>query len=377
MRVHSVRLRDYRNYQELELSLDGGVHIFLGQNAQGKTNILEAVSYASLGHSHRTRTDSDLIRWEKDAASLQLTLERMDVSQEIGFEFYRDKKRRILWNGHPIPTKELVGKLNTVLFSPDDLLLIKGAPSERRRFLDTEISQADPAYYREILSYARIMSQRNSLLKRIRERSSKREMLEPWNQQLAETAARVAGKRIEAVRKLHMLANLMQRRISDNEENLSITYEMHGSDEKMTNDLFSWYNKKLEETQETDILRGSTGIGPHRDDLVLSVNGVDLRSFGSQGQQRTGALALKLSELEFLRSETGEYPVLLLDDVMSELDALRRRQLLRFIEKEHIQTLITATDPAYFPQKDIGIFYHVRAGTVQKEGKQYVSSSGK
>ena len=366
MFVRSILLRNYRNYSELNLALDPNINVFLGANAQGKTNIIEALCYASLGRSHRTHADTDLIRWEQPEAMVQIDFERMGAANCLAFQFSREKRRRILLNGHPIRPKELVGSINTVLFSPEDLFLIKGAPAGRRRFLDGEISQASPAYYHELQQYARIVTQRNTLLKRIRERKASPDMLDLWDPQLAASAAKITGKRQEAVRKLNMLANLMQRRISDNQENLAIAYEIHGMEEDMTNDLASWYNKELNFHREIDILRGTTSCGPHHDDIVLTVNGVNLRSFGSQGQQRTGVLSLKLSELEFLRSETGEYPVLLLDDVMSELDVTRRRQLIDFIRRERIQTLITATDAAYFPQERIGACFYVKAGRVAR-----------
>lgn len=206
------------------------------------------------------------------------------------------------------------------------------------------------------------------MLKRIRERRADPGMLDLWDAQLLEHAVKITQKRLEAVKKLNMLANLMQRRLSGSRENLSLAYEIHGSEgQDVTKDLASWYNKELKTHRELDILRGATGRGPHHDDLILSVNGVNLRSFGSQGQQRTGVLSLKLSELEFLRSETGEYPILLLDDVMSELDADRRRQLMEFIRREHIQTMITATDAAYFPSERIGTYFLVREGRIERE----------
>jgi DNA replication and repair protein RecF len=365
MKVSTLNLVNYRNYAELFLEFAPGINIFLGMNAQGKTNIIEAVYYAALGRSHRTNTESELIYWKKTAGSIRMDFTRFDVANSLEFQFKLEKRRRILYNGSNIRTKELVGAMNVVLFSPEDLFLIKGSPVGRRRFLDIEISQASPAYYHELVKYTHIVTQRNTLLKRIREHKAKSSMLEIWDTQLAESAAHIVKKRLEAVKKFNMLANLMQRRISANMENLSIYYYIHGAeDNNMTDDVVPWYNKKLRESAEIDILRGSTGIGPHRDDLILEVNGINLRSFGSQGQQRTGVLALKLAELEFLRSETGEYPVLLLDDVMSELDRSRREQLLFFIQRENIQTLITATDESYFPAEHIGRYYHVDGGKV-------------
>ena len=367
MKAKSLRLKNFRNYTELDLSLSPNINVFLGENAQGKTNIAEALYYAAMGRSHRTSTDTDLISWDAPAARIELLFERLAVENTLEFQFQRGKRRSIKKNGDLLKTKELFGTFNAVLFSPEDLFLIKGAPAERRRFLDGELSQASPAYGHELLQYTRLLMQRNNLLKKIKERRASKDMLSLWDGQLAMSAARIVEKRFLAVKKLNMLANLMQRRISAGKENLSLSYELSGCEEEapcVTADLVPWYNKKLEESIELDILRGSTSIGPQRDDILLEVNGINLRSFGSQGQQRTGVLALKLSELEFLRSETGEYPVLLLDDVMSELDGTRREKLMDFIGKEHIQTLLTATDAAYLPPKIIGKVFHVAAGRV-------------
>lgn len=365
MQVNSLQLRNYRNYSELSLDLSSGINIFLGANAQGKTNILEAIYYASLARSHRTSTDTDLISWGAPGAIVRLSFARLNVDNKIELQFVRDKRRKILAGGQAIRPKELIGMLNTVLFSPEDLFLVKGAPALRRRFLDSEISQASPTYYQNLKEYTRIVTQRNTLLKKIKERAASADMLDLWDDQLIGRAVKIWTKRLEAVKKLNMLANLMQRRISSCLENLAITYEIHGAEGDVTKELASWYNRVLREKRELDIIRGTTSRGPHHDDLVLAVNGINLRSFGSQGQQRTGVLSLKLAELEFLRSETGEYPVLLLDDVMSELDASRRRELLEFIRRERIQTIITATDAAYFPGTDFGTYFAVQQGTVR------------
>jgi DNA replication and repair protein RecF len=363
MKVKTLTLRDYRNYASLFLEFSPNINIFLGANAQGKTNIIEALYYGAMGRSHRTNTDGDLIRWKTEEASVKIEYDRLEVLNQMQFQFSREKRRKISANGQSIRLKELIGMINAVLFSPEDLFLIKGAPSGRRHFLDAEISQASPAYYHELAKYTRIVTQRNTLLKKIRERKAKPELLDSWDPQLALSASRLVAKRQSAVKKLSMLANLMHRRISKNEESLSVHYEVNGL-ESVTEDLLSWYNDTLREFRQNDILRGSTSVGPHRDDLVLEVNGINLRTFGSQGQQRTGVLALKLAELEFIKSEQGEYPILLLDDVMSELDAKRREQLLLFINQERIQTIITATDEAYFPQIRIGRYYRVEAGRV-------------
>ena len=260
-----------------------------------------------------------------------------------------------------------------VLFSPEDLFLVKGAPALRRRYLDAELSQASPAYYGELLRYTHILRQRGAILKDIRERLSIADALEPWDVQLARSAARIVTRRIAAAERLGALSGRVQAALAAGEE-LTISYEIAhvpegliGEKDGMTERLELWYNKALSECRARDIARGATGVGPHLDDLVLSVGGMNLRSYGSQGQQRTGALALKLAELFYLHDSIGEAPILLLDDVMSELDADRRAALLSFIRSERIQTFITATDAAYFPQEQMGTVRHVCRGRVMGE----------
>jgi len=260
-----------------------------------------------------------------------------------------------------------MGTLNVVLFSPEDLWLIKGAPAVRRRFLDNEISQANRSYYQKLLRYQHSLLQRNNLLKAIRDHRSSVDQLDIWDEQLAVIAAAAKVKRLDSLKKLNMLANLMHRKLTNGKEVLALQYSIHQlqSDSPQTVDeLSAWYQQKLAENRQQDIARGSTSVGPHRDDLVMQVNGQNLRVYGSQGQQRTGALSLKLAELEFIKSETGEYPILLLDDVMSELDASRREHLLAFI-KNRIQTFITATDATNFPANYAGRKFIVSQGTLQ------------
>lgn len=385
MIVTKLVLRNFRNYEALTLSPSPGINIFLGANAQGKTNILEAICYASLGRSHRTSRDADLIRWEAEDASVQLAFSRLGVKNLLSFRFARGRRRTIEQNGASIRTRELIGAVHTVLFSPEDLLLVKGTPSGRRRFLDAEISQASPAYFQELLRYHHLLKQRGALLKEIRAHQASERALLPWDPQLAKSAAFVVARRLEAVERLTRLGNTVQQQITGEKENLRLAYEISGREAaeltknlssapaqdtgSVTKYLEAWYNKKLKASLPLDILHGATTCGPHRDDLGIYVNGVDLKAYGSQGQQRTGALALKLAELEFLRQAAGEYPVLLLDDVMSELDADRRRELLAFLEREKIQTIITATDAAYFPEQCFGTFYEVSAGTVRRRAE--------
>lgn len=372
MQITELTLRSYRSYETLHLAFDPGVQIFLGANAQGKTNIIEALYYAAFGRSHRTSSDAELIRVGADGAYIGLSFRRHDVPGELSFTFARGARRRITYAGESLRQRDLVGILPMVLFSPEDLFLVKGAPALRRRYLDAELSQASPAYYGELLRYTRILKQRNAVLKDIRERLAAPDDLSPWDAQLAKSAAYIVTRRIAAVAQLGALSARVQAVLAAGEE-LALAYEIAGAgaedfaEDDMTESLHVWYNKMLCEGRARDIARAATGVGPHLDDLVLRVGGMSLRSYGSQGQQRTGALALKLAELFYLQENIGEAPILLLDDVMSELDADRRRALLDFIRHEHIQTFITATDAAYFPAERMGTYRYVEAGTVRDE----------
>ena len=372
MQITELTLRSYRSYETLHLAFDPGVQIFLGANAQGKTNIIEALYYAAFGRSHRTSSDAELIRVGTDGAHIGLSFRRHDVPGELSFTFARGARRRITYVGESLRQRDLVGILPMVLFSPEDLFLVKGAPALRRRYLDAELSQASPAYYGELLRYTRILKQRNAVLKDIRERLAAPDDLPPWDAQLAKSAAYIVTRRIAAVAQLGALSARVQAVLAAGEE-LALAYEIAGAgaedfaEDDMTESLHVWYNKMLCEGRVRDIARAATGVGPHLDDLVLRVGGMSLRSYGSQGQQRTGALALKLAELFYLQENIGEAPILLLDDVMSELDADRRRALLDFIRPEHIQPFITATDAAYFPAERMGTYRYVEAGTVRDE----------
>ena len=372
MQITELTLRSYRSYETLHLAFDPGVQIFLGANAQGKTNIIEALYYAAFGRSHRTSSDAELIRVGADGAYIGLSFRRHDVPGELSFTFARGARRRITYAGESLRQRDLVGILPMVLFSPEDLFLVKGAPALRRRYLDAELSQASPAYYGELLRYTRILKQRNAVLKDIRERLAAPDDLSPWDAQLARSASYIVTRRIAAVAQLGALSARVQAVLAAGEE-LALAYEIAGAgaedfaEDDMTESLHLWYNKMLCEGRARDIARAATGVGPHLDDLVLRVGGMSLRSYGSQGQQRTGALALKLAELFYLQENIGEAPILLLDDVMSELDADRRRALLDFIRHEHIQTFITATDAAYFPAERMGTYRYVEAGTVRDE----------
>lgn len=366
MHISKIFLKNYRNFDELNLNFEVAINIFFGKNAQGKTNILESIYFSTIGKSRATK-DFELVRVGKNFLQIRLEFFKANISHTLAIELLPEQKnRRVFLDGNPIKFREIVGKLNSVMFSPEDLFLFKNSPSIRRKFLDSEISQASPIYFQNLLSYNRIVEQRNNLLKKIREGLAKENTLDLWTEQIANFAAKIVLQRISAVEKLNFLANNAQKKISSQAEKLLIKYDLHGlkktsTDEKILTEI---YRENLSAKKFLEIKRGATLIGPHLDDLKFFLNDRELKIFGSQGQLRTAALALKLAELNFLREETGEYPILLLDDVMSELDFVRREQLLKFLSEEKIQTLITATDAAYFPKDFAGKFFEVSNGKI-------------
>ena len=374
MNVTEIFLKDFRNFSELKLSLSDEINIFLGRNAQGKTNILESVQFASLLKSRAARL-GELIRWGQVESFVKINFRKADVSQDLAVELNAEKKsRRLFVNGNASRSKNFVGRLNTVMFSPEDLFMFKSSPAGRRQFLDSEISQASPNYFENLSSYNRLVTQRNNLLKKIREGTARSSNLAMWNEPLAKFAASITARRLIAVDNLNTVANAVHKNISAQTETLSVNYELGGLDfdlgkkfydETFKNNLADWYMKNFSAGTNSDIERGTTTLGPHHDDLKFFVDGMELKLYGSQGQLRTTALSLKLSELELLRRAVGEYPVLLLDDVMSELDAERREQLLTFLTQKKIQTLITATESKYFPAQNFGTMFEVKAGRIE------------
>lgn len=364
MNIIEIFFKDWRNLADVHIKFDTATNIFLGRNAQGKTNILEAINFASLLKSRAGR-ESELIRWGQSVAFTRIKFIKAGITHELAIEISTMRRRRIFFDANPIRPRELIGKLNSVFFSPEDLFMFKSSPSTRRKFLDAQISQAMPIYFLELMKYTRLVELRNALLKKIRAGSAQIDELELWDEQLAFAAEKVISKRLRAVDKLNLLANFIQEKISAQSEALSIIYEPRGLNSQ--ENIAANFLQLLHARRLKDIQSGSTGIGPHRDDLKFFINDRELKLFGSQGQLRTVALALKLSELQFLKFETGESPLLLLDDVMSELDASRREMLLEFLRRENIQTLITATDKNFFPPRSFGKVFFITAGALVNE----------
>lgn len=380
MRVNRILLRNFRSYSAAEVEFCGTTNIIIGHNALGKTNLLEAIYVAATGRSFRAARDSELVKWGEVAFAVRAEFERLCGPLTVEIRSGLDTPKSVRMNGAPADrVADLLGAVNVVFFGPDDLALVKGAPVERRRFLDLELAQVSPRYRDSLAQFSRILQHRNSLLRRFDpyaashkgpdsrlgsfpdaqepeaegSPSTLRElfaMLDVWDQQLASHGGYIMAKRYEAVQRLKVIAGEIHARIArDAGDNrvLDITYQpsLEAPAEAFRDPeaISRIYERRLASTRMTDLRRGTTLTGPHRDDISFSVGGVEARAYASQGQQRTVALSLKLAEIEFMYRETGEYPILLLDDVMSELDPGRREYLMSEISQV-VQTFVTATD---------------------------------
>ena len=335
-----LELIHVRNHSHKQITFTPNIIVIHGPNGRGKTNILESAYIATMGHSHRTSDMKDVIHWNEDEASIIVHFMKAETPHTLQIKWVRQGKKLIRLNDNPLSQKELVGTLNTVIFSPEDLELIKGTPSLRRRFLNMEISQTSPQYYHQLTMYQRAVQQRNRVLKEYSHKAHA--PVQDWDEQIATLGAQIIQKRLESLKKLNQLMDLMNRKLTNGKEDLRLQYTQPYSEHTLLvtkEALLSALQSHLAE----DRRRFQTSVGPHRDDIIFYSGPMDLKRFGSQGQQRTAILSVKLSELEYIKSEVGEYPILLLDDVLSELDQERRQNLLKFIHKR-VQTIITTTD---------------------------------
>ncbi|SET72290.1 DNA replication and repair protein RecF [Natronincola peptidivorans] len=342
MIVEELKLINQRNYKELQLQFHPKLNVIVGENAQGKTNILEAIYVGAIGKSFRTNKDQEMIKMLKENAYIKVKVRKITDKVEIEILLSKEVNKKIKINKVPlIKYGDLLGNLNVVLFSPEDLKIIKEGPNERRRFINNDISQISPKYYYTLTQYNKILQQRNKLLKNYK---GNKINIEIWNEQLTNQGASLMIYRRNFIKRIAILAKLMHRKITEGSESLEVQYESNVKvkDDEELKDIKVNFLKKLKELQDVEIRRGLTLVGPHRDDLIFKINGLEVKNFGSQGQQRTSVLSLKLAELELMKGEVGEYPILLLDDVMSELDAKRQNYLIHNLK--NIQTFITTTN---------------------------------
>ncbi|WP_302631062.1 DNA replication/repair protein RecF [uncultured Clostridium sp.] len=336
MFIKRLQMLNYRNYNALDIELCPNVNVFMGDNAQGKTNILEAIYYCAFAKSHRTSKDKELINWNGEHAFISVDVGRERLDKRIDISILKDGKKSIRINKIKIKKiGELFGNFNVVMFSPEDLRIIKDSPGVRRKFIDMELCQLNPKYYYNLVQYNKVLNERNILL---RNRNTSSEMLEIYDMQLVEFGYNIIRDRIKYIESLNKYAEKIHSDITSGKEKINFKYISTIKDLENIKENFYTLLKK---NRSKDCDRGITSIGPHRDDFFVYINDIDTKSYGSQGQQRTAVLTMKFSSLEIIKELTGEFPVLLLDDVLSELDFNRKKYILSTIGQ--IQTVITCT----------------------------------
>ena len=366
MYIKSLQLNNFRNYQNLKIDFGKDTNIFYGDNAQGKTNVLESIYIAATTRSHRGNKDKEMIMFNQEEAHIKLVVMKHEVPLRIDMHLKKNRAKGIAINGIPIKrASELFGVINVVFFSPEDLNLIKNGPAERRRFIDMELCQLDKIYVHDIIRYGKILNQRNSLLKEIgfaKKNTSLTDTLDIWDEQLAMYGEKIMHRRASFVEELNEVMGEIHEKITDGKEKLQLQYEPNVKG----NTLYH----ELKRNRERDLRTGNTTAGPHRDDLGFYNQSIDIRKFGSQGQKRTAALSLKLSEIKLVEKQIHDVPVLLLDDVLSELDSNRQKHLLDSIEG--VQTLITCTGLDEFVENrfHINSVYKVTNGTIERSSNE-------
>lgn len=355
MWISKINLINFRNYNKEEIKLEKNINIFYGENAQGKTNIIESIFMGSMGKSFRAKKDVEMIKLGQKNSIIEIFFEKEDRDGKIKIEL--SNKKNIYLNGIKLKKlSELLGNINVVIFTPDDINILKGGPQNRRRFLDIMISQMKPNYMYNLNLYQKTIEQRNNYLRQIREFNKSDEMLEIWDEKLVDYACKIYEYRKEFMKKINEKIVNIHSEITDNKEKIKIEYNSDcDSREK--------YIELLKQRRKLDIIKGYTTKGIHRDDFKIFINERELGIYGSQGQHRTSILSLKMAELDIIKEEIGEYPILLLDDFMSELDEKRRKHLLEKIS--NIQVIITCTDKIKLENKDV-LIYNVKDGKVIK-----------
>ena len=334
MYITEVSLQNFRNLAQLKIEPSEGINVIYGSNAQGKTNFLESLYFCAMGRSLRGKSDQQLIRFEEEESHIRMLVQRKQRYDRIDVHLKKDEKKGIAVNGLPVrKLGDLFGTLYAVIFSPEDLSLVKDGPGERRRFLDMELCQLSKVYYYDLQQYYRILKQRNNLLKEIQKKPQLQETLFVWDDQLAEYGERIIAARKRFLIRLDEIAAEKLSQLTGGRDHLQTIYKPNCEEGMLA--------EKLRKNIDRDIYFGSTQSGPHKDDILFSIDGREVKVYGSQGQQRTTALAARLAEIDLIREETGEEPVLLLDDVFSELDENRQKYLLQSIEG--LQAFVTCT----------------------------------
>lgn len=369
MIIERLQLTNYRNYESLKLDLSPKINVFIGENAQGKTNVMESIYVLAMAKSHRTSNDKELIRWESDYGKIEGDVQNRYGNFPMELTISKKGKKGKVNHLEQPKLSNYIGQMNVVMFAPEDLNVVKGSPQVRRRFIDMEIGQISPVYLHDLLTFQKLLKQRNHLLKLNQGKSTINDMLfDIYTEQYIQSAVQIIRKRFQFVELLQEWAEKIHSGISRGLEHLTIKYRpITGMNpEWNAEEMATYLEKKLFEIKQKELDRGVTLIGPHRDDLQFFVNDYDVQTYGSQGQQRTTALSLKLAEIELIKQETKETPILLLDDVLSELDDHRQSHLLNTIQGE-VQTFVTTTSIEGIHHETIqhAKMFHVKQGTIE------------
>lgn len=361
MKIDSLVLSNFRNYGNLSVKFDDKINVFIGKNAQGKTNLLESIYYCCIGKSFKSCKDKELIKWGEESSFIKIIAKKKYREESIEIKLNKNQKKTILINSLPIrKIGELIGEVNIVFFSPQELKLVRESPEERRKFIDIDISQINKRYFYQLSRYEKILANRNKLLKNSGSLEVVKETIDIWDRALVSSAKIIAFERKKFIEEILPYAQKAHSYISGGVEELSLVYKC-GCQVNLDENFEKNFDKLLKKNLEKDFKFGWTSVGTHRDDIDIFLNGVEVKSFGSQGQQRTVGLSLKLAELENMNNINGEYPILLLDDVFSELDLDRQRRLLKFVDRT--QVFISCTDE----KKLSGKIYNIIDGNIKKE----------
>ena len=370
MKLTNLQLQNFRNYESVQLEFTDGVHVFIGENAQGKTNLMESIYALAMTKSHRTTNDKELIGWNKEFATIKGTVEKTATKTNLELQF--SKKGKIAKVNY-LEQKRLssyLGNLNVILFAPENLTLVKGSPQNRRKFVDMELGQMSSLYLYDLVEYNRVLKQRNTYLKQLAiKKKQPDEYLDVLSEMLSELASKIVFHRLDFIKQLEALAIPIHDQLSLGREKFSVSYQatIPLEDGLTPEQMKEIYMNQFKKNQTREADQATTLIGPHRDDLIFYLNEVPVQTYGSQGQQRSTVLSLKLAEIELMKLSTGEYPLLLLDDVLSELDDDRQTHLIKAIENK-VQTFITTTSLDGIKQQFINepVVIPIEKGTILK-----------
>ena len=370
MKLTNLQLQNFRNYESVQLEFKDGVHVFIGENAQGKTNLMESIYALAMTKSHRTTNDKELIGWNKEFATIKGTVEKTTTKTNLELQF--SKKGKIAKVNY-LEQKRLssyLGNLNVILFAPENLTLVKGSPQNRRKFVDMELGQMSSLYLYDLVEYNRVLKQRNTYLKQLAiKKKQPDEYLDVLSEMLSELASKIVFHRLDFMKQLEALAIPIHDQLSLGREKFSVSYQatIPLEDGLTPSQMKEIYMNQFKKNQTREADQATTLIGPHRDDLIFYLNEIPVQTYGSQGQQRSTVLSLKLAEIELMKLSTGEYPLLLLDDVLSELDDDRQTHLIKAIENK-VQTFITTTSLDGIKQQFINepVVIPIEKGTILK-----------